>query len=136
MNCQLYSGWCLGKRKPGIVSDGEGLVEAMGDSTEVGDVGFSWGVWIGACEGDSAWVVDLCDEKFREEGVGVGEGGCCFVREGGGYPWCMGVGSGFRSAGEETSGGQGEGRQGFYLVVPISRHLCGQGLLPSLLSFS
>jgi len=38
VNCQLYSGWRLGKRKPGIVPDGEGLVEAAGESIKVGGV--------------------------------------------------------------------------------------------------
>jgi len=64
VNCQLYSGWHLGKRKPGIVSDGEGLVEAAGESIEVRGLGFCCGVGVGACEGDSASVVNLSDEAF------------------------------------------------------------------------
>ena len=35
VNCQLYSGWCLGKRKPGVITDGERLVEAAGKGIEV-----------------------------------------------------------------------------------------------------
>ena len=65
MNCQLYSGWHQGNRRPGIVSDGEGLVEAAGDSIEVWSIGFRGGVRIGARERDSAPVIDLCDETFR-----------------------------------------------------------------------
>ena len=38
VNCQLYSGWRLGKRKPGAITDGEGLVKAAGEGIEV------WGV--------------------------------------------------------------------------------------------
>ena len=72
MNCQLYRGWGLGKRKLGIVSDGEGMVEAAGESIQVQGVRLSWGVRVGACEGDSASVVDLSDEDFWEEAVGLG----------------------------------------------------------------
>jgi len=35
VNCQLYSGWRLGKRKSGVITDGEGLVEAAGEGIEV-----------------------------------------------------------------------------------------------------
>jgi len=38
VNCLLYSGWCLGKRKPGVITDREGLVEAAGEGIEI------WGV--------------------------------------------------------------------------------------------
>ena len=60
MDRQLHSCWRLGKRKPGIVSDGEGLVEAAGESIEVRGVGFSWGVGVSASEGDGVWVVNFC----------------------------------------------------------------------------
>ena len=103
MNCQLYSGWRLGKRKPGIVSDGEGLIEAAGKSIEVRGVGSSRGVGVSACEGDSASVVDLCDETFSEERVGLGKGGGSYVGEGGGYALCKDLGSGYGSRSEETS---------------------------------
>jgi len=38
VNCQLSSGWSLGKRKPGVITDGERLVEAAGEGIEI------WGV--------------------------------------------------------------------------------------------
>jgi len=38
VNCQLYSGWRLGKRKPGVISDGKRLVTAAGEDIEI------WGV--------------------------------------------------------------------------------------------
>jgi len=38
VNCQLYSGWRLSKRKPGVITDGERLVEAAGEGIEI------WGV--------------------------------------------------------------------------------------------
>jgi len=60
---------------PGIVPDGKGLVEALGESIEVQGVGLSWGVRVTAREGDSASVVDLCNKGFREEAVGLVEGG-------------------------------------------------------------
>ena len=85
MNCQLYSGWRLGKRKPGIVPDGEGLVEVAGESIEVGGIGFCGGVGVGASKGDGTSAVDLSDEAFGEEAIGVGEGGGSDVREGSGY---------------------------------------------------
>jgi len=85
VNCQLYSGWRLGKRKPGIIPDGEGLVEAAGESIEVGPVGLCGGVGVGACEGNSTSAVDLGDEALGEEAIGVGEGGGGDVREGSSY---------------------------------------------------
>jgi len=106
VNCQLYSGWRLGKRKPGIVSDGEGLGEVAHEGIAVRGVGLGWGVRVSAREGESAPVVNLCDEGFREEAVGLGEGGCSYVWEGGGYGLCKGVGSGFGSGSQETSEGQ------------------------------
>ena len=61
MNCHQCSGCRLGQRKPGIVTDGEGLVEVAGDRIEVGGVGFRRGVGIAASEGDSVSVIDLCE---------------------------------------------------------------------------
>jgi len=103
VNCQLYSGWRLGKRKPGSVPNGEGLVETAGESIEVRGVGFCGGVRIGAREGDSARVIDLCDEAFREETVPLGEGGTSYRREGGSYALCKGMEGGARSSSEEMS---------------------------------
>jgi len=88
VNCQLYSGWRLGKRKPGIVPDGEGLVEAVGESIEIRGVGFHGGVGVAACEGDSALIVAFCDEAFRKEAVGFSVGGSSYIGEGGGYALC------------------------------------------------
>ena len=51
MNCQLYSGWREGKRKPGIGPCGEGLVEAAGERIEVRGIGASRGVGVGEGEG-------------------------------------------------------------------------------------
>lgn len=50
MNCQLDSGWCLGKPKAGVIPDREELVEAVGEIIEIGGVGVCWGVGVGACE--------------------------------------------------------------------------------------
>jgi len=135
VNCQLYSGWRLGKRKPGVITDGEGLVETAGESITIWGVGFRRGVGVSAREGDSVSVVDLCDEIFPEEAVGLGEGGSSYVGEGGSYVLSKGKGSGVGSGGEETSGGQGEGRRGFDLVVPVSRYLCSRGSFCSFPSF-
>jgi len=65
VNCSLYGGWRLGKRKPGVIADGEGLVEAVGESIEVGGVGLCGGVGVGAGESDGALVVYLSDKAFR-----------------------------------------------------------------------
>ena len=73
MNCQLYSGWRQGKRKPGIRSCGVGLVEAAGESIEVGGVGTGWGVGVSDGEGYGAPVIDFSKESFGEEAVGVRE---------------------------------------------------------------
>ena len=61
------------------------------------------GVGVGARKGDSASVVDLCDEALREEAFGVGEGGGTNVWERGGYALGKGVGGGVGSGGEEVS---------------------------------
>ena len=103
VNCPLYSGWRLGKRKPGVITEREGLVEAAGESMEIWDVGFCPGVGVSTREGDSASGVDLCDETFWEEAVGVGVRGSSYVREGGSYALSKGMGSGVGSGGEETS---------------------------------
>ena len=71
MNCQLYICWRLGKRKPGIVTKGEGLVESAGQGIEVWGVGFCGGVGVSSGKGDGASVVDLGDEAFRKEAVSV-----------------------------------------------------------------
>ena len=64
MNCQLYSGWRLGKRKPGVITNWEGLIEVAGEGIEIRGVGLGWGIGVGAREGSSASVVDLCDEHL------------------------------------------------------------------------
>jgi len=103
VNCQLYSGWRLGKRKPGVIPDGEGLVEVAGEGIEIRGVGLCWGVGVGARKGDSATVVNFCDEALREEAVGIGEGGGSYVGEGGGYALGKGMGGGVGSGSEEAS---------------------------------
>ena len=103
MNCQLYSGWCLGKRKPGIIPDGEGLVEAAGESIEIGGVGLHRGVGVASGAGDSASVIDLGDEAFWEEAVRFREGGSSNVWEGGGYALGKGMGRGVGSTSEQSS---------------------------------
>ena len=74
MNCQLYSGWREGKRKPGIRSRGVGLVEAAGESIEIWGVGAARGVGVGDGEGYGASVIDLGEETFGEEVIGACEG--------------------------------------------------------------
>ena len=103
VNCQVYSCWRLGKRKPGVITDREGLVEAAGESIEMGGIGFCWGVRVSPRKGDSASVVDLGYEPFQEEAVGLGEGGGGYFWEGGGYALGKGVGSGAGSVGDEVS---------------------------------
>jgi len=103
VNCELYSSWRLGKGKPGVITDGKGMVEAAGKIIEIRSVGFCRGVRVGACEGNSASVVDLCDEGFREEGVGLGEGSSSYVWEGGGYALGKGVGGGVGCGREEMA---------------------------------
>ena len=80
----MSGGRRLGTRKLGIVPEGEGLVEAAGESIQVQRVGLCGSVGIGCRKGDSVSVVDLCDEAFWEETVGFSEDGSSYVREGGG----------------------------------------------------
>jgi len=94
VNCQLYSGWRPGKCKPGIVPDGEGLVEAAGESIKVGGIGVCGGVGVGSGEGDSTSVVNLRDEAIGEEAVEVSEGRGSDVGKGSDYATCKGVGNG------------------------------------------
>jgi len=103
VNCQLYSGWRLGKRKPGIVPDGEGLGEAGGESIKIRGVGFCGGVGISACERDGTSVIDIGYEPLGEEAVGVGEGGGSDVRQGSSYTLCEGLSGGVCSTSEEPS---------------------------------
>jgi len=79
------------------------LVEAAGEGNEIWGVGFCWGVRVGAREGNSLSVVDLCNEAIWEEAVGLGKGGGSYVWEGGGYALGNGVGSGVGPGGEEAS---------------------------------
>jgi len=127
VNRQLYGGWCLGKCKPGVIPDEEGLVEAVGKSIEILGVGFCGSVRVGSCEGASLSGLDLCDEAFREEVVGVGEGGSSYVGQGGGYALCEGVGCGVGSGSKEMSRHQRHGQWGFYLSGSLSGNRGGRG---------
>jgi len=60
-------------------------------------------VGVGAREEDSASDIDLCDETFSEEEVGLGEGGGSYVGEGGSCVLSKGVWSGVESGSKETS---------------------------------
>ena len=82
MNCQLYSGWREGKRKPGIGPCGEGLIEAAGESIEVRTVGPGRGIGVRDGEGYGTSVIDFGKETFGEEAVGVREGGGDNIGEG------------------------------------------------------
>ena len=73
MNCQLYSRWREGKRKPGIRSSGVGLVEGAGERIEVWGVGAGGGVGVSDGEGYGASVIDFGGETFGEEAVRVCE---------------------------------------------------------------
>jgi len=103
VNRQLYNGWRLGQRKLGISSDGKGLVEAAGESIEIGGVGLRKGVGVGSGEGDGASVIDLGDEAFWEEAIRFQEGGSSNVWEGGGYALGTGVRCRVGSRSEELS---------------------------------
>jgi len=92
VKCQVYSGWRLGKPKPGIVPDGKGLVESAGEGIKVRGVGFCVGVGVGSGNGEGASGVDLGDEAFWEKAVGFREGGSTKVREGIGYSLSKGKG--------------------------------------------
>ena len=71
MNCQLYSGWREGKRKPGIGPCGEELIEAVGESIEVRGVGAGRGVGVRDGEGYGTSVIAFGEKAFGEEAVGV-----------------------------------------------------------------
>lgn len=119
VNCPEYRGSDLGKRKPVVISKGEGIVEAVGESNEVHGVGFSWRVGVGSCERDSILVVDLCDEALREETGGVCEGGSSYMEEGGSYSVCKGVGSAFRSGSKKHLQAQGRDDRGHGSLAPL-----------------
>ena len=128
MNCQLYSGRREGKRKPGVRPCGEGLVEAAGESIEVGAVEASGGVGVSDGEGYGASVIDCGEETFGEEAVGVGESGGDDVWEGSldissERVGCWGVPDGI-----EPAGRIGERGRGFCSRVFFSGHTAGGGL--------
>jgi len=102
VNGQLYSGWRLGKRKPEVIPDGKGLVEAAGESIEVWGVGFCRGAGFSASKGAGTSVIDLGYEAFGEEAVGIGEGGGSNVGKGSRYGLCEGVSDGFCSSSQEA----------------------------------
>ena len=64
MNCQLFSGRREGEGKPGIGSCREGLVQATGESIEVGGVRASRGVGVCDSERYSSSVIDFGEEAF------------------------------------------------------------------------
>ena len=67
--CQLYRGWRQGECSLRVGPDGEGLVEAAGESIEVWGLGGSRSVRVRACERHRTTVVDLGDETFGWEAV-------------------------------------------------------------------
>ena len=71
MNCQLYSGWREGKRKPGIRPCGEGVVETAGESIEIRRVGAGGSVGVCDGEGYGSSVIDLSKKALGEKAVGV-----------------------------------------------------------------
>ena len=79
------------------------MVEPTGEGIEIRGVRLGWGVGVRARKGNSASVVDLCDEALREEAVGVGEGGSGYVLKGGSHALGKGMVGGVGSGGEETS---------------------------------
>ena len=103
VNCQLYSGWRLGKGKPGVIPNGEGLVEEAGESIEVGGIGVRSSVGVGARKRNCTTVVDLRNEALWVEAVRVDEGGGSDVGEGAGYVLCKGVGNVVGSRSEKGS---------------------------------
>ena len=108
MNCQLYSGWREGKRKPGVGSCGEGLVEAAGESIEVWGVGAGRGVGVSDGDGYGTSVIDFGKEAFGEEAVGVRERGGNNVWEGSLDFRSEGMGCWGVPNSIETAGGVGE----------------------------
>ena len=128
MNCQLYSGWREGKRKPGIGPCGEGLVEAAGESIEVWGVRAGGGVGVSDGERYGTPVIDLGKETFGEKAVGVCEGGGNDVRESSFDAGSERVGRRGVSDGVEPTGRVGE-RGGFCSPVFLSGYFVGRGLL-------
>jgi len=116
----MYSGWRLGKRKPEVVTDGEGLVEAAGESIEIWGVRFRGSVRVGSGEGDNASVISLCNEAFSKEAVAFGESGGGYVREAGRYAICKGMGSGVSFGGEKASCGQHQENVGAWSKVVLN----------------
>jgi len=102
VNCPLYTGWHLGKRKPGVIPDGEGLVQAAGVSIEVWGVGLCWSVGISAGKSDCTSVIDFGYKVFRQEAVRLGEGGGTDVGQGSSDALCEGVLGGVCSSSEEA----------------------------------
>ena len=128
MNCQLYSGWREGKRKPGVRPCGEGLVEAAGESIEVWSVEAGGSVGVRDGEGYGASVIYLGEEALGEEAFGFSEGGGNNVWEGSLDISSEGVGGWAVSDGIETVERIGERGRGFCSRVLLSGHIAGGAL--------
>jgi len=63
----------------------QGLVEAAGESIEVGGIRLGWGIGVGDRKRDGTTIVDLSDKAFGEGAVGVGAGCGSNGGEGGSY---------------------------------------------------
>ena len=66
---------------PGVVGDGEGLIEAGGKGVKKGSVGCSRDGSVDNGEGDGAFAIDKGLERNRKLGVGFFEDGRSNVRE-------------------------------------------------------
>ena len=81
MNGELEVGGGEAEGLPGVIGDGEGLIEAGGNGLKKGGVGRGGDGGVDNGEDDGALVVDKGLERNRELGVGLFEDGGSDVRE-------------------------------------------------------
>ena len=98
---------------PGVIGDGEGLVEVGGKGLKKGSVGGGGDGSVNNGEGDGVFAIDKGLERNRELGVGLFEDGGSNVGEADADEGLVRVGGMGSTGGVKPSGSAAEGRRAF-----------------------
>ena len=108
---ELEIGGSEAESLPGVIGDGEGLIEAGGKGLKKGSVGGGGDDRVDNGEGDGAFAIDKGHERNRELGVGLFEDRGSNVREADADEGLIRVGGMGSTGGIKPSGSAGEGRK-------------------------
>ena len=111
VNSELEVGGGEAESLPGVIGDGEGLIEVGGKGLKKGGVGSGGDGGVDNGEGDSVLAIDKGLERNRELRVGLLEDGGSDVREADMDEGFVRVGGMRTAGGVEPSGSAGEGRR-------------------------